>query len=236
MPPRNVIKTFAKDGYYHIYNRGVEKRTIFEDLQDYKVFLTYLKTTLQPPQAKKDLKQNVTFKGTSFKGIPKQHKNLYGKVELVAYCLMPNHFHLLVNQKEMRNIETFMRSLSTRYVMYFNKKHNRIGPLFQGIYKAVLIKNEEYLLHLSRYIHLNPLEYVKDLTKAYSSYADYLGLRKTKWVKPDIILSYFTQSKLPELKKVNSYKKFVEALNEDGFEKNITETKEMLGNLILEDL
>lgn len=226
MPARNTIKTFVKDGYYHIYNRGVEKRTIFEDTQDYKVFLKYLKEYLSPAPDIKDLKTIFTIQGTSFKGIPRQIKNYNKKIELVAYCLMPNHFHFLINQKDTRIMENFMRSFLTRYSMYFNRKYNRVGPLFQGIYKAVLIKDDPYLLHLSRYIHLNPSEHTKDLINTYSSYADFLGLKKTEWINPSFILNFFDNSTIPELVKVNSYKDFVENYKKDS--------ADFLGKLTLE--
>jgi putative transposase len=109
-----------------------------------------------------------------------------------------------------------MRSLITRYSMYFNKKHARVGHIFQGRYKAILIDNDRYLLHLSRYIHLNPSEYTADLTKAYSSYPEYLGLRKSDWIKPDIILNFFNNPTIPELTKINSYKSFIEEYKKDS--------------------
>jgi hypothetical protein len=139
---------------------------------------------------------------------------------------MPNHFHLLLKQNNKRSMEGFMRSVITRYAQYFNKKYDRVGPVFQGRYKAVIIENDSYLLHLSRYIHLNPLVNVSDLTKAYSSYSEYLGLRKTEWLKPDIILKLFDNPVNPELIKVNNYKSFVEVYKIDS--------SKLLGGLILE--
>lgn len=227
MPQKNVIKTYVKGGVYHIYNRGVEKRIIFKDAQDYKVFLKYLKQYLSKPPRRDHFKTSVTFKGSTFKGIPRQPKNYNKEVDLLAYCLIPNHFHLLIKQGKKRTIEEFMLSLATRYSMYFNKKNKRVGSLYQGTYKAARVKDDAYLLHLSRYIHLNPLEYTKDLTKAYSSYADYLRLRKTKWVKPDLILSFFNKSLLPEFTKTQSYKGFVE--------KGKRDSATILGNLTLEN-
>ena len=94
--------------------------------------------------------------------------------------------------------------------MYFNKRYERIGPLFQGRYKAKLITTDPYLLHLTRYIHRNPLEHSNDLENAYSSYSEYLGKRNTKWIKPDIVLKFFNKKTILELKKINSYKQFVE--------------------------
>lgn len=227
MPQKNSIKVYVEESFYHIYNRGVEKRTIFEELQDYKVFLKYLKESLSPPPKPENIRRTFTLQGASFKGIPRQPKNYFKEIELHSYCLMPNHFHLLVKQKSKNSIEKIMRSLATRYSMYFNKKYDRVGKLFQGHYKAVLIKDDDYLLHLSRYIHLNPLKYTDSLAKGFSSYADYLQLRKTKWIKTDFILGYFNTSVIKELKKFNKYQEFVENYTQDS--------KLLLGNLSLEE-
>lgn len=204
-----------KGGYYHIYNRGVEKRVIFEDKQDYKVFLNYLKFSLSELPQKTELLKTFTLQGEPFKGMPRIPKNYVGKIDLVAYCLMPNHFHLLIKQIDKDSMRSFMNSLITRYTMYFNKKNDRVGCLFQGVYRAVLITDEPYLLHLSRYIHLNPSEFTNNLASAYSSYADYLGLRKTSWLKPDFILNQFNKKVGIEFKKINNYKDFVEKYRQD---------------------
>lgn len=227
MPGINVNKIFIKDGYYHIYNRGVEKRKIFLDEQDYKVFLYNLKEYLSKPKKQSDLKTNFTLQGTTFKGIPRQRKNYHKKINLLAYCLMPNHFHLLINQSDNKSISNYMKSLLVKYSMYFNNKYDRVGQLFQGRYKAILIQDENYLLHLSRYIHLNPSEHTEDLINTYSSYANYLELRKTKWVKPKFILKFFNNTVIPEIKKINSYKDFVESYKKDS--------AEVLGKLTLEN-
>lgn len=227
MPQKNTIKTYVENGFYHIYNRGVDKRKIYKDKQDRKVFLSYLKTALSPPPKLEKLRRvTINVKGVSFTKVARQPKNFNEKIDFLCYCLMPNHFHLLIKQRYKGAMETFMRSVITRYSMYFNKKYNRIGPLFQGTYKAVLITKDEYLLHLSRYIHQNPFEYTSNLIDTYSSYANYLGLKNTIWVKPDFILSFFNQTILPELKKVNTYKKFVEKYKKDSIKR--------LGDLILE--
>ena len=118
-----------------------------------------------------------------------------------------------------------MQSLLTRYSMYFNKKYDRVGTLFQGTYKAVLIDSENYLLHLSRYIHQNPSEFTNDLENTYSSYSEFLGKRKTSWVKPEIVLDYFDKAKTDFIKRVNTYKNFVENYSVDS--------KEILGKLTL---
>ena len=127
----------------------------------------------------------------------------------------------------MQAIKEFMQSVCTRYSMYFNKKYKRTGALFQNRYKAVLVTEEPYLLHLTRYIHRNPRSFVEDLTTAYSSYAEYLGLRKTLWIKPQLVLSFFDTVKYPFLTQTNTYKSFVEDYKENS--------NEELGEIILED-
>ncbi len=145
MPSRNVVREYAPDNYYHVYNRGVEKRVVFLDDQDYTVFLGLLKRYLG--EGKRDKKTRKKF--------PK----LNNEVQLLAYCLMPNHFHLLFYQTTTDGVSRLMRRLTTGYVMYFNGRYNRVGGLFQGPYKASRITAEGYLHHISRYIHLNPEEY-----------------------------------------------------------------------------
>jgi putative transposase len=215
VPVKNVVKTYVKDGFYHVYNRGVEKRKIFLDDQDYRVFLNILKVALLSPSELKNTKKNVSFKGVTFKGVMKMPKNFFRKIDLLAYCLMPNHFHLLLTQLEERSMHQFLQSICTRYVIYFNKKHKRIGALFQNAYKASLITDEPYLFHLSRYIHRNSRKHTKRLVDWYSSYGEYLGIRKTEWVKPEMILSFFQKGELPFLKHTNSYKSFVEYENDE---------------------
>ena len=227
MPSKNLVKINIENGYYHIYNRGVEKRIIFEDEQDYKVFLGYLKEYLSPPPRPEDIIKIFTLQGSTFKGIARQPNNYYQKIELVAYCLMPNHFHLLIKQITKDSMSSFMKSLATRYSMYFNKRYDRVGPLFQNIYKASSVTDENYLLHLSRYIHLNPSEYSKDLINAYSSYADYLKKRNTSWIKPGVVLQYFDNAKPDFFKMTNSYKDFVEKYQKDS--------ENILGELTLEN-
>ena len=123
-------------------------------------------------------------------------------------------------------MQRFMQSLVTRYSMYFNKRYDRVGALFQGRYKAALIKDEPYLLHLSRYIHLNPKEHTSNLESWYSSYSNYLGARQLGWLKSGIVLSFFNQANLPFLKGTNTYKDFVEKYQQNS--------QKILGNLTLE--
>lgn len=226
MASKNSRKIYVDGGYYHVYNRGVEKRNIFTDEQDHKVFLGYIKEYLTPPPDPKSLKTKFTVQDQVFKGVPRQPKNYHKRVELVAFCLMPNHFHLLVKQQDSKSVQQFMHSLLLRYSMYFNKKHDRVGRLYQGRYKAVLVTEDKYLLHLSRYIHLNPLKYSNDLVSAFSSYSDYLGLTKTPWIKPNLILNLFNTTTIPEITKTTTYRNFVESYEKNG--------GEILGKLALD--
>ncbi|OGD87998.1 hypothetical protein A3J17_02215 [Candidatus Curtissbacteria bacterium RIFCSPLOWO2_02_FULL_40_11] len=223
MPSKNSIKLYIDNSYYHIYNRGVEKRKIFLDKKDYKVFLSYLKAYLEPPKEPKKLEFQPN--NTVFKGIRRPLNNFNKEIELTAYCLMPNHFHLLIHQKTSKAIEFFMRSLGTKYSQYFNKKYERVGYLFQGTYKAVLVENDNYLLHLTRYIHLNPSK-ESPLKGAYSSYSEYLGERKTGWVKPTKILEFFKTAQKTSLNDILSYQSFTEDY--------LLDPKEVLGELTID--
>jgi putative transposase len=217
MPAKNSIKIPIENGYYHVYNRGVNKQNIFESPLDYSVFLNYLKEALSPVPAIQELQKfEVQINGSTFLKPKRLPKNFNGEIDLIAYGLMPNHFHLIIKQGKKESMEKFVKSLSTRYSMYFNKAHERVGPLFQGVYKAVYIENENYLLHLSRYIHLNPRSYFADLASGYSSYADYLGIKKSPWLNPHPVLDFFNNEVGLEFKKINNYKDFVEKYESDN--------------------
>lgn len=211
MASKNSIKLDIEGGFYHVYNRGVEKREIFEDEMDYRVFLNYLKEYLSPKRDKNLLVKPIYIKDRVFDGMSRIPNNYYGKIDLLCYCLMPNHFHFLIRQNNKGQMKEFMHSLLLRYSTYFNKKNFRIGPLFQGRYKAVLVDNEGYLLHLSRYIHLNPSELNNNLIETYSSYKNYLGLVNTQWVDTKIILDYFKDNrhKDSDFKRVGTYNEFI---------------------------
>jgi putative transposase len=201
MPAKNALKIYLPNNYYHIYNRGVEKRIIFQEDRDYKIFLSYLRFYLTPP-----------LPGLSWKYPSKQQNNFSGQLELLAYNLMPNHFHLLVYQQNPDTINHFMRSLCTKYVKQFNTHNDRVGPLFQGPYKAVLIENKDHLLYASKYIHLNSWSTSRTLLEMsqYSSYKNYLGIIIQTWVNPKPILSYLKKTK-PKL----DYQSYVENYTEN---------------------
>lgn len=220
MPAKNRVKTYVEGGYYHIYNRGVEKRIIFLDEQDYGVFLGYLKEYLLPKN-EKELQERLVDPHTTYKERDKILKalrlnNFYGEITLLAYCLMPNHFHFFIKQKSANSIDKFMQSLCTRYTMFFNKKYKRVGFLYQDIYKAALVVNEPQFIYLSKYIHKQSLASQGPTLQGWggeqpSSYLDYLEKKKTEWVQPGEVLAYFstTVSTL-------SYQAFVEDSEELG--------------------
>lgn len=208
MPAKNSIKEYRENSYYHIYNRGVEKRDIFLDNQDFAVFMSYIKTYLLPKDI--DFLQEIltnplsTSKQKSDSLRQLKLNNFNGNIKLLAYCLMTNHFHLLLKQIDQNGIDRFMNSLMTRYTMYFNKRYKRVGPLYQGNYKAVIVQSEEQLLHLSRYIHINP-DSKGDAFQGYphSSYLQYISGKHEDWLNSDEILNYFTK------RGSNSYSNFV---------------------------
>ncbi len=156
-------ESIAAGEYYHVMNRGVEKRTIFLDARDYGRFLEmvayYRRST--PP---------ISFSKRSRIQLPKLAEHDWGKtlVEIIAYCLMPNHFHLLVRPLIDGGLATFMARLANGYTRAFNTRYTRVGPLFQGAYKAVQIESNWQLLHVCRYILLNPV--VAKLIREASNY------------------------------------------------------------------
>ena len=128
-------------------------------------------------------------------------------LEIIAFCLMPNHYHLLLKQISQNGIRNFLSLFQNSYTKYFNTRHNRRGPIFQGEFKAVRVETEEQLVHLSRYIHLNPhssyvVKSIKDLENyPWSSLPDYLGKQKQSFVEKEVILNLFRDKK--------EYRKFV---------------------------
>lgn len=206
MPSRNIVKTYLENGIYHIYNRGANKQPIFYDEQDYAVFLSYLKEYLIPKDEKylmgilADPMMNWKEKDKALKLL--RLNNFNDEITMLCQTLMPNHFHFLVRQKLKDAIDRFMHSLGTRYTMFFNKKYKHIGPLYQSTYKAVMIESDEQLLYITGYIHRNPLGdnlasqgvTLQRLLSQPSSLPEYLGQRKTEWIHPEEILSYFSKT------------------------------------------
>lgn len=148
---------------------------IFRDEQDYAYMLDLFKRHLSQ-DVKKDKKGRL---------IP----NYADEVELIAYCLMPNHYHFLFYLKEKTGIEKLMRSMMTAYSRYFNTKYKRVGTLFQNHFLAARITSDRYLWHVSRYMHLNPLDIdAEPLGYAYSSVSYFRGDRSAEWLHEDMLV------------------------------------------------
>lgn len=161
-----------------MYARGSNKQKIFIDNADYRYFLSLFERYLSGIQ-----KFNKT-------GEPYPH--FHSRIVLHCYCLMSNHFHLLVFQKDDTAIEKLMRSILTSYSRYFNKKYHRTGSLFETRYKASRIEQDAYLEHITRYIHLNPRRWQ---TYRYSSLTHYLNPDKTPdWINVKRILELFANA------------------------------------------
>jgi len=165
MPGRNIRKDDVAESYYHVYARGVNKQDIFLDASDYAFFLYLIKRYLSRSETQ-------SRRGADY---PK----LYEDIELLTYCLMQNHFHLLVYQIHEKGMERLMRRVMTSYSGYFNRKYGRSGPLFESRYRASRITNATYLLHISRYIHLNPTDWRQ---YSYSSLRTYRGETSPDWL------------------------------------------------------
>ncbi|MFZ5366330.1 MAG: transposase [Patescibacteria group bacterium] len=186
--------------YYHLYNRGVDKRVIFLDDTDRQRFLDAVRLArLSNSPRLSWLKRQIKIGNISPTHLEKLEEK-YGPplLDIVTYSLMPNHFHFQVKELIEDGVSQFFRKLGTSYVMYFNIKHERTGRLFESQYRSVLIGTDEQLIHLSRYIHTNPynsskrdisLEQLK--TYSWTSLPDYLGTRKQPFCDPTEVMSFF---------------------------------------------
>src|SRR3989344_3145955 len=138
---------FAPGEYYHLYNRGTEKRTIFLDKEDYEHFLFLMYVC-------------NTEKSIELRNISKNFDRGETIIDIGAYCLMPNHFHILVREKIEGGTSKYMLKLLTAYSMYFNKKYKRTGKLYEGVFKSTHVNSDRYLKYLYSYIHLNPAKLI----------------------------------------------------------------------------
>ena len=196
MPARNALKIQVADAYYHIYARGNNKQPIFRSEDDFDYFVYLINRYLSNKEVLNDYHR--------------VYPNFNNKVILLAFCLMPNHFHLLIYQNEVPFLEKFMQSLMTSYGKYFNLKYKQSGPVFESRYKAVLVESESYLLHISRYIHLNPRTWKG---YKYSSLKYYKGDDAPNWIDTSKILELFNNPK-EYLNFVSEYKQMRDSLKD----------------------
>ncbi len=201
---RNVV--FAQNQIYHVFNRGIEKRATFLDKREYEralLTLDFYRYKGNPLGLAKTLQLNKEERESLLNKLKKEGKKI---VSLLSYCFMPNHFHFLLKQNEDGGITKFLSNFTNSYTRYFNTKHKRIGPLFQGTFKAVRMEDDDQIIHVSRYIHLNPVtSYVvkeKGLDDySWSSFPEYLGREEANICEKELVLSSFVSP--------TKYRKFV---------------------------
>jgi len=209
--------------FYHILNRGIALQPVFRTKWDFKraINLLIYYQNADPPLRYSQLMTLLKEQRDKILDSLKKEKNF--AVEIIAYCLMPNHFHFLLKQAKTKGVSTFISKFTNSYTKYFNVKNKRNGPLFQGNFKAIRIETENQLLHLSRYIHLNPFSahLVKDTSSLkeypYSSLKEYLDKNAKEICHKQIILNYF--------KKPQAYQKFI--LNRADYQRRLEEIKHL---------
>ena len=218
---------FCNNEYYHIYNRGVDKRKVFLNNGDYKKFIINLrKFNSNLDYRKRDfIKRKRHKEKSSVQELSSRYRELSSEadklIEIIAYCLNPNHYHFILRQLEENGISKFMHKVDLGYTNYFNPKYNRNGSLFQGTFKSIHIDTDEYLIWLSAYINLNPKLHniASDLEKyPWSSYLDYVGKRNGTLCNREIILNQFPHKNytyknfidtcLPEMKRRKDLRKY----------------------------
>jgi len=193
---------FANGEFYHIYNRGVDKRKIFESHADYERFFLSIALLNDEKEGWLEVWRNLPKKEKIINDF--RRLNLRKPlVEILAYCFNPNHYHFIIRQLEKKGIEKFMHRLGTAYTMFFNKKNKRSGSLFQGSFKAIYIDTNEYLLYLSAYVNKN--NFIHGYNNAnwrYSSLVEYKKENKVNICNPYPVLGQFID--------IDEYLKFVD--------------------------
>ncbi len=198
MPGRNIPLVTGE--FYHIYNRGVNKKPIFLNVRDYKralELITFYQFENPPIRYSKFIQFPRDKRAEVWKELMK-YPNI---VNINTFCFMPNHFHFLLEQTADKGISKFVANFQNSYTRYFNTKQMGIGPLLQGQFKAVRIEDEEQLLHVHRYIHLNPYTsfVVKNLEQLmhypWSSIEEYVDTENQGICKKEIIFSNFKDEK-----------------------------------------
>lgn len=219
--------TFVGDQIYHVYNRGVEKRTIFEDEKDYFRFMHNLFEFNDSAPAGKFSDKKLDKIKTSTKDklaevAPPNVKKRELLVEILAFCLMPNHYHLILKQKKDKGIVDFMRKIGTGYSMYFNQKNERVGSLFQNRFKATVVDTDQYFLQLSRYIHLNPIGIITDQ-------------ENPTWPTKYKFLKQYRWSSLPDYLNINNFASITSRDLLNGFFQNQDDHKTFLAQATEEE-
>jgi len=182
-------KPFAIGEYYHVFNRGVDRRDVFMDNEDFERFLRSMREfNNKEPMGGLHMHE---FRDRLIREIGQ----LDPLVNIICYCLNPNHFHMVFEQVAERGVEKFMHRLGTGHTKYFNVRHKRVGSLFQGKFQSVHIDSDEYLLHVSAYVNLNYRVHRLRSKASKSSWDEYIrGLKdshKDAVCTKDVILGQF---------------------------------------------
>lgn len=188
--------TFADGEFYHVYNRGTDKRDIFSDENDYARFFESMVefNTLKPIGSIYEhsfQKKNQMVRREASLPIGSLASSEERLVSIVAYCLNTNHYHFILQQKSEKGVEKFMQRLGTGYTKYFNNKYERTGSLFQGTFKAIHIDSNPYLLHVSAYVNLNNRVHQLGSLASKSSWVEYTQSGTVGICKKDDILGQF---------------------------------------------
>mgnify|MGYP001604238793 CR=1 FL=1 len=195
MPKRKT--PLVNEEIYHVFNRSVAQQPIYRNKREYNVFLNlleYYRFSKTPLRFSHFTRLRSEAKNEILNNLYIQNKTL---VDIHAFCLMPNHYHLLLKQTSDNGIKDFLRLSQNSYARYLNIKTKRFGALFQSPFKALRIENDEQFVHVSRYIHLNPLtSYIlKDFSelKAYEfgSYKDHLSENPRKFINKHFLMKLF---------------------------------------------
>jgi putative transposase len=204
MPYRKT--PLLNNNYYHLYNQSIDKKSIlkYQNCPSRALnLLNYYRFEKTPLSFHKFNKLSSKFQEKILANFEKEAKF---KIKVIAFCLMPTHFHLLLKQEVKNGIVNYLSNFQNAFAKFFNLKYHKKGSLFNGRFKSVLVKDDDQLLHLSRYIHLNPYSSGVIRTKeglvsySWSSFSQYLGLEKG-FCHPQAVLGQF--------KNTASYKKFV---------------------------
>lgn len=196
MPYRKTI--LAEGEIYHIFNRSVARQPIFLTDTYYQrahEVLSYYNNLNAPVRFSHFARLPISLKNEVLETLNKENQKL---VQILAFCFMPNHVHFLIKEIREKGITTFMRIFQNSYAKYFNTKTERNGSLFQSMFKAVRILTDEQLLHVARYIHLNPvtsyiLKNIEELKNyPWSSFPIYIGKQKSNIVDTELVLSLFS--------------------------------------------
>ena len=219
--PARKIPLVTKE-IYHVFNRTQNKEPVFVNKSDCMRFIDTLNYyQYENPPVK--LSYFLSFGRDKRENIIKELSKTEKLINIITYCLMPNHFHLLVRQEKDGGISRFLSLFQNSFTKYRNTKHKRDGHVFRGQFKAVRIEDDEQFMHVHRYIHLNPYAsfVVKSFEKLesypFSSLPEFLGL-KVGFCTKDLILSNF--------KEVKSYKKFIQ--NQADYQRKLGEIRHLV--------